>query len=179
MALNAETAAVAASVRDFLKKHPDLHDQFSWVDEPYNFLDLFQNNNLEVDLFLKTEGCGTTRCVAGQAVITARPDLLTVTTSAAGWDVVQLDYDYEWDVLGEKVLGLERRDAHQLFFIADNDQALRALDYLAEEKVPDWKVIYENDGWEYPSESDPYLYDDWSDWAYRNHEDVANDPDVV
>lgn len=171
-------AVVAQKVLDFLVKHSDLHDQSTWVDEALGDWKDLQKYAADLADFLKNnKGCGTTRCVAGQAVIEGRPDLLKVELKGL-YASVQLIGDHEWDVEGEKILGLERRDAHQLFFMTENTQAIKALEYLAADKPVDWKEVFNNPAWTYPEE-DVYTYEDWSDWTYESAQEKYGDPDRV
>lgn len=152
-------AVAAQSLLDFFRARPELQDQTSWIEE--DEAEISEVTESVQDYLMKNEGCGTTRCVAGQAVIQFRSDLLSVSEK---YGTIQFDLNGErdWDVLGEEILELERRDAHQLFFRTSNEEALVALEMMSQGEVPDWRIIFENSNWQYPP-PDSYA-DEWSDY---------------
>lgn len=155
-------AVVAASILEFFEKNPKLHEQDIWLDDSDSIDDDLSEGDTTntIQDFLKSEGCGTTRCVAGQAVIEARPDLLEV-RSAGDMIFVELLRNLHWEVEGMKILGLERRDAHELFFNTSSDEAIEALTCIVNGEPFDWPKIYGNEHWVYPDESAYFSY--WGD----------------
>lgn len=165
-------AVVAAELLDFFRKHPRLHNQFDWAQSPdmeyeeSTKLAQLLKDDEDLQKWLKSDGCGTTRCVAGQAVIQERPDLLDFETNHYGI-ILNLRGEKDWDVLGMEILELDRRDAHQLFFITNDRQALMALEYLSRGEDIDWKAVYDDPEWEFPTVQWS-TYSDWSDWSKSN-----------
>lgn len=112
MKITPETMAMANKVLDYIKDHPERHDQFSWV----SVEGLEQASQLREDNL-----CQTTMCVAGTAVFLSRPldEFVKFDTVGTGAAV--------WETEGARLLGLDEDESEWLFYDASNEEALEAL----------------------------------------------------
>ena len=116
-----------AKIRDMIREHPEQHDQSAWESQP-------------------VDECGTTRCVAGWAVyLEAGAPLLTsdsgvyltpeVEALGLRLGLVRGGFEDDLDmipVIAQRLLGLDDRQAHQLFYRMNNQQALEQVERYAE-----------------------------------------------
>lgn len=145
-------ADLSLEILEFFQKHPELHDQADFMN-PYEA----DKSKVRDVPDLQARGCGTTRCVAGEAVILGAPELLRVEfNESSGYVEIYLakpgeekvDKFPDWDTTAQKLLGLDDNHSYTLFYIASDEEALEALKYMAEGKVPDWKVIFNDESFD-------------------------------
>lgn len=102
----------AQVIYDYLVAHPEEHSQ--------------QN-------YGKKTACGTTMCIAGNAIITFRPDLVEWEMLDSGVKVLKGWFDAEGDIdnIAGELLGLGLEEQHELFYEMDNERALEQLKRVA------------------------------------------------
>lgn len=117
-------AELFAKIRDIIRDNPEQHDQSTFEDD----------------------ACGTTRCVAGWAIyleagaplFTSDPGVrLTPEVKALEERLGLVRGGFEDDldmvpVIAQKLLGLNDRQAHQLFYRMNNRRALELVERYAE-----------------------------------------------
>lgn len=122
---------LARRVITYARKHPEQHSQYGYAtpnlpefsdpDDVIDPLDL-------VRAVQPVEGeyrCMTAACIAGWAVVLAGPD--AVAEAYEDEDVNAFD---PWFDLGRKLLGLDYRQASDIFLDMDNERALENLEAL-------------------------------------------------
>lgn len=130
----------AQDILDYIKAHPEEHEQYSWVQDP---------NDISPSASPET-GCGTTMCLAGTSVfLTEGPrGLKKIYTEIANNEVAYLmqetdDLIDEDDIFVQKGadnLGLDYHEANELFTIMSNETAVNAMQALADGDMATFRV---------------------------------------
>lgn len=128
-------ALLAKVILDYITLHPELHNQELWVDI-HGMID-------SVD---QLEPCGTSACVAGYAVLFSNDPHFEFEVERGYVEISPVD-DVDKEELfydrGRKLLGLDHEDANSLFYRTSNEEARKALVYLAQGEEIDWDEVYD------------------------------------
>lgn len=108
-----ETRERAKVIYDYLVAHPEEHSQRHYG---------------------KETACGTTMCIAGNAIIAFRPELVQWDHLGNGIRVLKGWFDTEGDIdeIAGELLGLDREEQFDLFYDMDNKRALEKLGRVVE-----------------------------------------------
>jgi len=131
MESTARTRRIAQGVLDYIKAHPNNHDQESW----FHHKDAFgqYTNPTEENI------CDTTMCVAGTAIFLQHGvrALIDPSTTPGG------DYEEE----GGRLLGLNSHEQSLLFLDSTNEQAVDLLEAVVAGDETLFKAISEDDNY--------------------------------
>jgi hypothetical protein len=133
---------LAQVILGYIEEHPERHDQSQWtdIDEKYKQPE-------------QVEACGTTGCVAGYSVLFSNDPRFKYETneSRAGTYVTiqprlekfpeYTGYNGSWFEAGKENLGLSDVDASKLFYHTTNEEARKALAYLARGEKINWVEV--------------------------------------
>lgn len=139
---------LAGIILDHITKHPEQHDQLSWVDGDFGPS--------------AKPGCGTTACVSGYTVLFTNDPrfyLHKVSSLTNEWTVEEKG-DFGFKEAGREHLGLSDYDASVLFFRTNNEQARKALEFLANGESIDWTTIFEKENIPHPDYTEYDTSDD-------------------
>ena len=122
-----ETRAMAREIADFIKSHPERHDQSSWV----YVLDANEGapGAEYAEALKQPDLCNSTMCVAGTALFLEHG----TEVFKKEW---QMGHDFEDE--GASLLGLTYEEANYLFYDTNNEEALDMVEGLA---VGEWRGI--------------------------------------
>lgn len=110
---------LAQVILDYITLHPERHSQSSWA---------------KGDL---TSECGTTACVAGYAILFSDDHRFYIDVDG---DLMPIQGKgrVTFAEAGAQLLGLDAFDQEFLFYNTDNEDARKALGYLARGEEIDW-----------------------------------------
>lgn len=120
MIVNEKTKAVAQSVVDYIKAHPESHDQREWVNPP--------KGRRGIPLSEKNI-CGTTMCAAGTTVF--------IVDGAEALNEPVYTFEHN----AAEYLGLEYDEAMDLFYNMSNFHAVKQLEAIAAGDVEAFKAV--------------------------------------
>lgn len=119
----------AQAILDIIRLVPERHEQSSWQGT--------NNEAIERTELGQAETCGTTRCVGGWAVW-----LHDGTLSLNGGECVCASCSPDLRRRAAQCLGLHHATANKLFYDTSNEQAVKALEMIAEGRPIDWDEVY-------------------------------------
>lgn len=119
----------AQLVLDIVRTFPERHAQHDWIADPAQET---------VASWEQAQECGATACIAGWAAWIHRAPLEIWITADPEKENEYVEFMYYF---GATVLGLNEADAEQLFYRTNNEQAVRALEYIAKGELIDWDVV--------------------------------------
>jgi hypothetical protein len=137
--VDAPPQVVAQAVLDYLHDNPEVHDQANWMNAGIDRYQLLPGDS--------APACGTTMCIAGTVCWITGHTLRRIgsTRYLANWsqfvrgDIVAYRQDdgpdgsvYRVATRAAQLLGLERRQAHSLFFEEDSAAAIDRLRAIAQ-----------------------------------------------
>jgi len=136
MQVTDETKSLAQEIVDYFHTYPERHEQDTWV---------FLHDGKDDEVYLPVEEylteanvCNTTMCIAGSAVFLTRPlSEFKKFYSTPG-------EDYDWEIVGGRLLGLESNEAFWLFYDTNNATAIDAVTAIANGDVDKFTHLMEH-----------------------------------